>query len=438
MSLCSSSVRLIGLVLIVLGLIVFTLAAVPASANDDPPVVYRVEKGDTLYNLAQRYLRSHAAARAVQRINRIANPRRLPIGKRLQVPRNLLRYQPVEVRVVAFSGPVRIAGRVPQVGAGLDEGEVITTGPNGFISFQSNFGGRFTMPSNSTMRLERARRYLMYDILDVDFQVLKGRGEAGSPSLKDQDRLRLRTPRATTAVRGTDFRVAYLDEADVSLTEVTEGSVNVAVGAATQATEAGFGVASTAAGIGAAEMLLAPAQFVTPGKVQTDEALAFTLLPLDRAKAYRVQLARDAGFVDILSEIVTSDLDVTFPGIEDGRYFVRARGVSASAIEGNSRAESFRRKRLGVSANAGRSAELDGFLFKWMAIGEGQSSFAFQLWKEGASGDPIVDETGLSATSIMLTDLAPGTYQWRVAVMQAEEEGLLKVWGEPQTLSVSE
>lgn len=325
------------------------------------------------------------------------------------------------------------------MGATLNEGQVIATGRNGFISFRSNFGGRFSMPSNSSIRLERARRYLLNSILDVDFVVLSGRGSAGSPSLKDQDRLRLGTPKATTAVRGTDFRVGYIEDREISLTEVIEGSVNVAVGDTNGGVDAGFGVASTATGLGVTETLLPPVEFVQPGKIQTDEALNFTVVSLENATAYRVQLARDAGFVDVITEAVTSDLTVSFDPLDDGRYFIRASGVAASAIEGNSQSYSFRRKRLGVSGSAAPSPLDDGFLFKWAAIGEGQSTFAFQLWREGATDALLVDETGMTKTALVLTDLAPGTYQWRVAVMQTDqEEGLLKVWGAPESLVVSE
>jgi hypothetical protein len=428
LSFCCAVILLAGLV-----------PGAPARAEEDGPITYRVEQGDTLYGIAKRFLKSDAAAREVQKLNKVRNPRRLPVNSQLDIPRNLLRYRPVDLTIAAFSGPVRIDGAAPQVGASLNEGQVITTGRNGFISFRSGFGARFSMPSNSIMRLDRARKYLLGDILDVDFAVLTGRGSAGSPKLKEQDRLRMRTPKATTAVRGTDFRVGYIEAGDISLTEVVEGSVSLALGEATGGVDAGFGVASTAAGLGAPEALLAAVEFVEPGKIQTDEALKFTIVPMDRAQAYRVQLARDAGFLDVLSETITSDLSIAFDGLEDGRYFIHARGISATALEGNSQAYSFRRKRLGVSGSAAPSPLGDGFLFKWAAAGEGPSTFAFQLWREDDAAHPLVDETGLSITSLVLTDLAPGSYKWRVAVMQADkEDGLIKVWGAPESLVVSE
>ena len=93
----------------------FALPAAPASANDDGPLTYRVKKGDTLYGLAKRYMRSQADARRVQRLNRVRNPRRLRINRTLRVPRRYLRYNPVVLRVGAFSGPVRITEARPKL-----------------------------------------------------------------------------------------------------------------------------------------------------------------------------------------------------------------------------------------------------------------------------------------------------------------------------------
>jgi len=44
-----------------------------------------------------------------------------------------------------------------------------------------------------------------------------------APKLQDQERYRVGNPVAVTAVRGTQFRVGYDKEADLSLSEVTEG-----------------------------------------------------------------------------------------------------------------------------------------------------------------------------------------------------------------------
>ncbi|MCB2084191.1 MAG: hypothetical protein KDD90_09095, partial [Sphingomonadaceae bacterium] len=47
----------------------FLLAPV-ARAEEDPPLAYRVQQGDTLYGLNGRYFSGHDAVRQVQRFNK--------------------------------------------------------------------------------------------------------------------------------------------------------------------------------------------------------------------------------------------------------------------------------------------------------------------------------------------------------------------------------
>ncbi len=416
----------------------FAAISGPLSAQEGRAVTYTVQRGDTLIGIAARYLRSASAIRQVQRINNVRNPRRLPIGKSLSLPRALLRFEDVPLEVAAFSGPVTVAGAAPTVGARLAEGDEVTTGPNGFITFRSTFGGRISLPSNSRARLIRARRYALGETLDVDFAIENGRGSVSSPALKGQDQLQMRTPRAVTAVRGTDFRVAYDDRSARSITEVTEGAVAVAAGTEAITAPAGFGVASAGDGLAPPEALLPAPALVEPGAVQTAEQLRFTVDPGPLARAHRFEIATDAGFVDIISGVIAEGREAVFEPLPDGRYFVRARAISASGIEGFSESYSFRRKRLGVEATIGQSEEIDGFVFQWLPEGDGDVTFAFQLWRDGDPLALIIDEVGLSSTALVLTGLAPDVYQWRVAAVEAEPEGLLKVWGPAQKLTISE
>ena len=419
---------------------VLVMPTTDLAAKEAGPVVYRMNQGDNLNAIAKRYLKRPSDARRVQRFNRIVDPRRIPVNTRLRIPRSLLSSTPVRLEVAEFSGRVLIDGKPVSRGQELPENSVLTTQANGFVTLKAKFGGKISLPSNSSARLLKARRYKLGNILDVDFKVLRGRGSASSPTLKGQDSLRMRTNVAVTAVRGTEFRVAHDEASDASLTEVVEGKVGVAAGGEERATPQGFGVPLSATGIGPTEELLPAPEIIDPGALQKDKDLVFELAPLAGATAYRLQIAKDPDFLDIVSEKVVQGNIARLEGLKDGRYNVRARGIAESGIEGFSQAEaySFRRKRAGVSGTAAKSPLLDGFRFDWVPEGEGTSAYAFQLWRKGDKEQLLVDETGLSDTSIVLTDLQNGTYEWRVAIMQAEAEGLLKVWGDTKALVVSD
>lgn len=425
---------------------VVSLAA-PVSANesgsDGGTVSYTIAPNDTLYGIAQRYLINEESALQLQRLNAVRNPRALPIDSTLTIPREMLRHNPVELKVAAFSGPVVINGAAPVMGAALPEGSTVETGRNGFISFSGGAsvrGARISLPSNTSARLITARRYVLGNTLDVDFAVSRGRANATSPTLNGQDRLRMRTPLAVTAVRGTQFRVAYDPESGTSsLTEVTEGNVQVAAGGETRPAPAGFGISASDTGVSEPEALLPSPKFIDSGTVQTGEALNFAMEPVAGAAGYRVRLARSAGPLDVIAEQVVDSEEVSFAGLENGRYFVSARSISQSGLEGAAEDYGFLRKRVGVSAAAGSSPDFDGYAFNWLPEGGENATFAFQLWAENNPGALLVDEVGLTSSGLALTDLPAGRYLWRVAASETDaSDGLIKIWGPAQILNVSE
>ena len=414
---------------------------VPAAAQSDQAVEYRIKQGDTLYDLSKSFFVNEGAIADVMRINRIRNARRLPVGGVLSLPRRLLRYEPQPLRVLTFSGPVTISHSgsklEPRLGVQVAEGAIVETGARGFISLGGTGNSRLSLPSNSRVRVDGARRYLINDAIDFDIRVLKGRSEIVAPKLKDQERFRVGTPQAVTAVRGTKFRVAYKEAAERSLTEVVEGNVEVMVGEENVAAAAGSGVAANALAIGAAEPLLPAPALVDAGSIQTGEDVTFTVEDLGKAKGYRTQLARDAGFVEVIAEQISSDEVVAFDDIADGRLFVRSRAIAESELEGLTEVYSFRRKRLGAAVSVEASPFDDAYKFIWLPEGVGKSYAGFQLWDAKQPDTLLVDEIGVEFQGFYVSNVEPGDYRWRVATFQIDEGEVIKVWGPVQEFKVT-
>jgi hypothetical protein len=430
--------RKLGLVLAAMVGVLAPLAPAANAQDDDRFVTYRMERGDTLISVQQRFLKRGDAIATIARLNRITNVRRIPIGTVLRLPRDLLAWRPAQIAVRSFSGPVTIDDADPVIGAPLAEGAVVRTGRNGFVAFQSADGAAIALPSNAHAKLKRARIYALRDLRDVEFSLLEGRGEVQVPALRSEERFRTGTPVAVTAVRGTQYRIAYDDAAALGITEVTEGTVEVASGEVRRETPEGFGVAARAAGLSAPEALLPPAAIAAPGAIQLGETVGFAVAAPPGAQASRTQIARDAGFLEMVVEDVGADGEARFADLADGRYFVRARAIAPSGIEGLSETFSFRRKRLGAEAMVEPSVLADGFRFAWAPQGQGIIHFAFRLWREGEADTPLYDEIALPGSATIITGLEPGSYVWRVAAVEADaEDGLLKVWGPEQSLTVS-
>ncbi len=430
-------------IMLALAAIWATFSAAPLQAQSDEDITYQVKSGDTLYRLADAYFVNAAALKQVQRINRIANQNVIPAGKVLTIPRSLLRYRELKIEVLSFSGSVTVGmgsrAVTVQTGMTIAEGAIIATGPKGFVSLGLERNSRISLPSNSRIRFDGARQYFINDAIDFDVQVLAGRSEIIAPKLRAQERFRVGTPVAVTAVRGTEFRVNYDEARAVGTSEIIEGAVSVTAGNKSFDGVAGTGIAAGASGLSPPEQLLAAPELRNPGKIQTDADVQFAVADIEGASGYRTQIARDAGFIEIIAETQSDAPEITISeAIEDGRLFVRTRAIAQSGLEGLARTYSFRRKRLGAEASVETGGTGDAIKFAWRSIGEGTSYAAFQLWRSGEPGMLLVDEAALTGNALLIDRLPAGTYQWRVAISQIDEGEQIKVWGPAQELQLTD
>lgn len=409
-------------------------------------IEYGVRKGDNLFTLAQQSLVRPESYRAVQRINQITDPRRIPVGTVLRIPVDLLKAEPLSARIVAVRGNVVVqqAGRQlsPSVGSEITPGAAIETGADGFVTLQLPNGSRTSMPTRTRMRITRLHRIALTGSIDYDFAVEGGKVEtSASPLGKDRNnRFRIRTPRAITAVRGTRFRVGFGE--DTSLAEVLEGTV----AASSEATRAqaslteGLGAVVSASGDLATENLLAAPDLLQPGRVQTDPLVKLALANLSGARAYHVQISEDAGFAKVLAERTDAAQNFAFADIPNGSLFVRVSGIAISGLEGLPQTFAMRRVLAGVTASA--QADADTMRFTWGGEGEGQRSYAFQLGPVPKPGQPseaawLINEAGLQTSGVRLRNLPPGIYRWRVGVRQDDGTDVVENWLPFEQLTVA-
>lgn len=432
----------LGALLLALAVSAGAAQAQPASA--EPPVAYDVKAGDTLYDLASRYLSRTADYAEVQRLNAVRNPRRLPIGSTLLIPPHLLRTEEISGELAAFRGEVRIeaggAPLAPARGMAIREGYRVATAAGAFLTIELPDQSRITLPSRSIVRVAKLRRILLTQAIDRSFHVETGRTSAVvTPMSNTRDRFTVTTPLAVSAVRGTEFRTNHDAERGVSTVEVVEGRVgSLGPEAAEQTLDAGFGAAVTREGSSPARPLL-PRPRITPGGLTQDEPLlAFPVQAAEGAARYRAQVAADAGFIDLLMEDEAAEPRVTLPSLPNGTYFVRLTAIDDQTLEGLPATYAFERRLNSLTTDQPRS--LDGpqrrFLFKWRSEGQGETRFRFVLTRE-AGGAPLVDQPDLSAGELVVTDLPEGAYSWRVLVTRVDNGVRQDKWSAPQRFEVA-
>ena len=297
---------------------------------------YTVRQGDTLLALSAKYLTSRDAFRAVQQLNRLANPNYIPVGSTLLIPDELLRTEPILGEVTAFRGDAKIDGQAASVGAQVREGMRVETGPNAFIAISLPDGSAISLPSQSRITVARLRRILLTGGLDRNFRLEAGRSRSTVSKIKDPtSNFRVTTPLSVAAVRGTDFRIGFEPETGRALTEVVGGLVAVATDADKNETEVpkSFGTISTAAGTEPPVALLPGPQLVQVEKSGADGVL-ITAKPVDGAVRYRTQLATDVGFLNVIQDAVNDAPSATFTGLGKVGFFVRLTAIAASGLEG--------------------------------------------------------------------------------------------------------
>lgn len=415
------------------------------SPNPQDMIEYGLRKGESLFTLAQQSLSRPDNYRVVQRINRIVDPKRIPVGTVLRIPVDLLRAEPLSARIVAVRGDVAVqqAGQniTPRVGSELAPGALIETGADGFVTMELPNGSRTSMPTRTKLRIARLHRITLTGSIDYDLAVDGGKVEtSASPLGADRNnRFRIRTPRALTAVRGTRFRVGFGQ--DTSLAEVLEGTVaasSTAAGVETSLTD-GIGAVVSPKGDLGTERLLAAPDLVQPGRVQTDPIVRLTVAPLAGARGYRLQIAEDAGFTKVLAEQQADTGTFAFADIPNGSLFVRVSGLASSGLEGMPQTFSMRRVLAGVTAAA--QADADAMRFSWGGNGEGRRTYSFQLGPmPDAAGNTeawLINEAGLATGGVRLRALPPGLYRWRVGLRQEASGEVVENWLPFEKLTVA-
>jgi hypothetical protein len=412
----------------------------PPSASEPDVARYLVKPGDNLYLLASRYFNRVADYRAVQRLNQVADPLKLPVGKTLQIPLGVLKSTPLDARMVAYRGTVSVEqhGKATPLSVNMLilEGSVIQTGNDGFMTLLLSSGSRVTLPSGSRVRLKAIRKYLLTGATDVDIAVEAGRAETSVSPLRDANsRFRTRTPVSVSAVRGTSFRTAFSEGTGSGQSEVIEGKVAVA-GASEELIPAGFGAVVDRSGAVSKDSLLPAPAVLAPGKTQHEALVVINIDPIAGAKTYRTQIASDAGFVDTVAETVTSTPNAEFARVPDGNYFVRANAIASSGLEGLSQAYNLKR-RLGTVGGALEKGDDGKLAFKWFGQGDGARIYRFQLANDAEFSSMIVDETALTGQGLSLAGLPPQTYFWRVGVAQFTKGEVDENWTSPEKLIIS-
>jgi hypothetical protein len=405
-------------------------------------VPYTVVNGDTLIGLRDRLMRPDADWREVQKLNRVADPRRLRPGSTLLIPLHLLREQPAMAEALHVHGDVRVthaSGNSEAVVGGmtLAAGAVLRAARQSSAVLRFADGARVLVRPDSELRLER----LTQSGSSAQTQLELRQGSVDSsvpPSAKPGDaaarRYQIRTPVANLGVRGTEFR-ARLDGERTGV-EVLAGRVATAGGSAGLVVDPGFG-SMLAAGTPPRAVALLDAPDLGP-VAQRIERLPLQLNwnAQPGATAYRAQVMQSGRADALMLDGRFDEARARFADdLPDGRYALRVRGIDANGLEGRDAQVAFTLKArpeppFVERPREGQTAYDENVDFAWTRH-SGVARYRLQIAANPAFEPALVDRSDLADPSARIA-LPPGNYVWRLASLRAD--GDQGPFGDPQTL----
>lgn len=415
-------------------------------------VTHQVQPGDTLIGLSEKLLESPLQWPVVARLNAVTNPRRLQPGRHLRIPVALLKGQARQATVLYVRGQVfrtvggpsggasgDAPGQPVNIGDQLDEGEVLSVGPDSYASLRLHDGSQVHVQAGTLMALERLRKVNQSGRSSTSLGVRRGRVDTQVTPQKGGSRFDVRTPLAVAGVRGTRFGVTVDADGARALSDVVEGQVAV------QALGSQTALAPVSAGQGAVVRRSSGTPVVRPLLPAADvSALPALWQRLPRttgwpdvpgARAYRVQIAEDESLTRVLLSQEVASPALMVADLPEGEHVLSIRAIDPDGLVGREAVRRVRVKTQPVpplaqvpgpdeAVPAGPVAlsctEVPGAVaYRWQwQRGDG-------AWPEPGEPKPqdVQERTAAGPCAWTLDAAEPGRYRWRVATQRRLADG---------------
>ncbi|MEJ2619997.1 MAG: FecR domain-containing protein [Candidatus Thiodiazotropha sp.] len=408
------------------------LVAMPLRAAD---WVYTVVDGDNLWDFSVKHLDNVMRYEQLGKLNNIKNPKRLQPGSWLRVPMKWIRSNVVPAQVGQVEGKVRMiradgsAETSLESGVLIHLGDTLNTGQNSSASVIFADNSSLVLYSDTEMRFNHLSAFGETGMVDSRVHLSQGRMQTKvKPASGPGSRFEIHTPSAITAVRGTAYRASVSPQGDSSSIEVLEGGVVVRGAEQETLVSAGFGtqVALGKPPMKPRKLLPSPSLLEPP---QPLRALQWQLnwQPLDGAQSYRAEISSSQHFDRLQWEAVVSEPQVALPGLSDGSYWLRVRGIDEVGLEGNSAVlplllDRYPQPPESLSPADGEILNLGGVELKWEQLSD-VKKYLLEVAADQAFETIVYKKEADDVDALMLTELTqPGVYYWRVSAIAEDGE----------------
>lgn len=406
----------------------------PASA-EETMWRYTVRPGDNLITLGKRHLINADDWTVLQRINRVQDPYRLPIGSVLRMPLALVKQTAANAEVIFVSGQAHWQQSAThwaplQIGKQLGPGAVIVTKENSKVVIQFADGSTTNVVSNSTLSLDALSLYSGGAMVDTKLRLQKGQIETNAnPEHIQGNKMQVITPSAIAAVRGTTFRVTA-DEA-VTTQETLDGRVGLNAANQEVMVNQGFGSKAEQGKQPIPPVVLLPAVDTSSFNAQHAALpVTFEVPPMKGAERWVAKVATDAGFNQLVAEGEFNTNQLAFADVPDGQLYLNLRAKDSEGIVGyeavyafNVNARPFQPEIVSPTADAVvREAQPT---LQWQTVADAQQ-YTVEVASD-ATFNQLIEAKQIDGLSIQLDKpLTPGQYYWRVISLAKADDGQLE------------
>jgi len=290
--------------------------------------------------LFRRYPEIAGSWSELARFNLLRRP-----GTAIEMPRELLRPDHTLAKIAGLYGEAEIQRSfddryIPVIeNLLLREGDVVRTWRHSGARILFENGTYVVLRSHSKARLISLQASGSAGTPRVRLELMEGNIWSRTVGTPKGDFV-IETPTASTIIRGTDFRLK-VEAGQATRLEVLEGAVELLAGDRTLLVPAHSGILSRGDGhlTGLEPLPSAPSELLEPQAKQVFRASVFDGVfrwtPVGGAQSYRLEIARDEGFFDLVEERLTgARTSVRINGLEPGTYFWRVSALSPTGFEG--------------------------------------------------------------------------------------------------------
>lgn len=405
-----------------------------AHAEEEKSWVYVVTDGDNLWNITTKFLTKIDYYTQLQKLNNIKYPRRMKPGSVVRIPMEWIKNSPASAKISFIKGENQfIRNKISNPltpSTTLLLGDEIRIGDNGSATVVFADGSEMVLFKNTIVAFDHLTSYGKTGMVDTRVRVIQGKVETNAQKNKGPgSRLDISTPSAISSVRGTVYRVSNTGN-NISTVEVIEGTVAVAGEKANNTINVETGQGTR---IEKGLEPTKPVPLLSGPRIQTTQTF-FESPPVIQwekialAQQYKIQISTNKSFKNIVWDTSTSNNSISFPQLEDAKYYYRITAIDKLGIEGIPASNHFT---VNLSPKAPELINTPERILgdtslstlQWNASADKVDNYQIEIAKDKNFTQLIKTQIQTNTQFTLPNELSFGQYYWRVSAIKNEDKG---------------